>query len=59
MTRDTSEAFGIGLMVVDKRFPKLTRPEKLARPLIYMSTRPKRQIFTDQENLKKHSTTTG
>ncbi|MGX7689356.1 GWxTD domain-containing protein [Flectobacillus roseus] len=38
MTRDTSEAFGIGLMVVDKRFPKLTRPEKLARPLIYMST---------------------
>jgi len=38
MTRDTSEAFGIGLMVVDKRFPRMTRPENLVKPLIYMST---------------------
>ncbi|WP_026997535.1 GWxTD domain-containing protein [Flectobacillus major] len=37
-TRDTTESFGIGTMVVDKRFPKFTRPEKLVRPLIYMST---------------------
>jgi GWxTD domain-containing protein len=26
------------MVVTDKRFPRLTRPEKLARPLIYMST---------------------
>ncbi len=37
-TRDTTEAYGIGMVVTDKRFPRLTRPEKLARPLIYMST---------------------
>jgi GWxTD domain-containing protein len=37
-SRDTTEVYGIGMVVTDKRFPKLTRPEKLARPLIYMST---------------------
>jgi GWxTD domain-containing protein len=37
-SKDTTEAFGIGLVVTDKRYPKLTRPEKLVRPLIYMST---------------------
>jgi GWxTD domain-containing protein len=37
-SRDTTESYGIGMVVTDKRFPKITRPEKLARPLIYMST---------------------
>ena len=37
-SRDTTEVYGIGMVVSDKRFPKVTRPEKLARPLIYMST---------------------
>jgi GWxTD domain-containing protein len=37
-SRDTTEAYGIGMVVTDKRFPKITRPEKLARPLVYMST---------------------
>ncbi len=37
-SRDTTESYGIGMVVADKRFPKLTRPDKLARPLIYMST---------------------
>ncbi|MES2517564.1 MAG: GWxTD domain-containing protein [Bacteroidota bacterium] len=37
-SRDTTESFGIGMVVADKRFPKITRPEKLVRPLIYMST---------------------
>lgn len=37
-SRDTTEAYGIGMVVTDKRFPKLTRPEKIVRPLIYMST---------------------
>jgi hypothetical protein len=59
MTRDTSEAFGIGLMVVDKRFPKLTRPEKLARPLIYMSTTTETADLYGSREPKKHSTTTG
>ncbi|MEA5139296.1 GWxTD domain-containing protein [Arcicella rigui] len=37
-TRDTTESYGIGMVVTDKRFPKLTRPEKLVKPLIYVST---------------------
>lgn len=37
-SRDTTEVYGIGIVITDKRFPKLTRPEKLVRPLIYMST---------------------
>ena len=37
-SRDTTEVYGIGMVVTDKRFPKVTRPEKLVRPLIYMST---------------------
>ena len=37
-SRDTTEVYGIGMVVTDKRFPKLTRPERLVRPLIYMST---------------------
>jgi GWxTD domain-containing protein len=35
---DTTAEFGIGLVVADKRFPKLTRPEKLIKPVLYMST---------------------
>jgi len=37
-SKDTTEVYGIGMVVTDRRFPKLTRPEKLVRPLIYMST---------------------
>jgi GWxTD domain-containing protein len=37
-TRDTSESYGIGMIVTDKRFPKITRPDKLVKPLIYVST---------------------
>jgi GWxTD domain-containing protein len=35
---DTSAASGMGLLVVDKRFPRMTRPEELVKPLIYIST---------------------
>jgi GWxTD domain-containing protein len=45
--RDTTETFGIGLLGVDDRFPRLTRPEKLNRPLIYMSTN---QEYSDVVN---------
>ncbi|GAB3332676.1 hypothetical protein GCM10027299_39450 [Larkinella ripae] len=35
---DTADAYGLGLMVTDNRFPKLTRPEKLVKPVLYVST---------------------
>ncbi len=35
---DTTDVNGIGLVVADRRFPKMTRPEKLIRPVLYMST---------------------
>lgn len=35
---DTTDASGIGLVVADKRFPKMTRPEKLIKPVLYVST---------------------
>ncbi|MEZ0539720.1 GWxTD domain-containing protein [Fibrella arboris] len=35
---DTSDQFGIGVMATDMRFPKMTRPERLVKPLLYMST---------------------
>jgi GWxTD domain-containing protein len=35
---DTNAVNGIGMMIVDKRFPRMTRPEELVKPLIYIST---------------------
>lgn len=35
---DTNDVAGIGLVVTDARFPRMTRPERLIRPLLYMST---------------------
>ena len=35
---DTTDTYGLGLMVTDNRFPKLTRPEKLVKPVLYVST---------------------
>ncbi|GAB3894031.1 hypothetical protein GCM10028803_08880 [Larkinella knui] len=35
---DTADAYGLGLVVADHRFPKLTRPEKLIKPIMYVST---------------------
>ncbi|RDB05882.1 GWxTD domain-containing protein [Runella aurantiaca] len=37
MTEDTTDATGIGLVVSNKRFPKMTRPVELVRPVMYMS----------------------
>lgn len=37
MTEDTTETSGIGLVVTNRRFPKMTRPTELARPVMYMS----------------------
>jgi len=35
---DTTQSEGLGLLVVNERFPKLTKPELLLEPLVYMST---------------------
>jgi GWxTD domain-containing protein len=35
---DTTDQSGIGILVGDIRYPKLTRPERLVKPLLYMST---------------------
>ncbi len=35
---DTTDTYGLGLMVTDNRFPKLTRPDKLVKPVLYVST---------------------
>ena len=37
MTEDTTETSGMGLVVTNKRFPKMTRPIELIRPVMYMS----------------------
>ncbi len=35
---DTTQTEGLGLLVTDDRYPKVTRPDKLTEPLLYMST---------------------
>jgi len=37
MVEDTLDAYGIGIVVANKRFPKITRPAELARPVMYVS----------------------
>ncbi len=37
-SEDTTQYFGVGVLVSDKRFPKVTRPEKLLKPVCYVST---------------------
>jgi GWxTD domain-containing protein len=37
IVRDTTDTYGLGIVVADKRFPKMTRPEQLIRPVMYMS----------------------
>ncbi len=37
MTEDTTDVTGIGVVVTNKRFPKMTRPAELVRPVMYMS----------------------
>jgi GWxTD domain-containing protein len=42
--KDTTEAYGFGITATDDRFPRYTRPEKLTKPLVYVSTL---QEYTD------------
>lgn len=50
---DTTDANGIGLVVADRRFPKLTRPEKLIRPVLYMSTSTEISELNQAQDVKK------
>jgi GWxTD domain-containing protein len=52
-TEDTTADNGIGLVVADKRFPKMTRPEKLIRPVLYMSTSSEINEMTQAQDTKK------
>ena len=50
---DTTDASGIGLFVADKRFPKMTRPEKLIKPVLYMSTSSEIGELSQAQDTKK------
>lgn len=50
---DTTAESGIGLFVADKRFPKMTRPEKLIKPVLYMSTSSEIAELNQAQDTKK------
>lgn len=50
---DTTDVSGIGLLAADKRFPKLTRPEKLIKPVLYMSTSTEITELNQAQDTKK------
>ena len=50
-TNSTSNGFGF--MLVDERYPRLTRPENLVKPLIYMSTSQELKAVNDNPNSKQ------
>lgn len=52
-TRDTTESYGIGIIAVDNRYPKITRPEKLVKPLVYMSTNTEATDLYNTKEAKK------
>jgi GWxTD domain-containing protein len=37
MLEDTTDAYGIGIVVTNKRFPKMTQPRELTEPVMYVS----------------------
>lgn len=49
----TTDATGLGLVVADRRFPKLTRPEKLIKPVLYMSTSTEIAELNQAQDTKK------
>lgn len=44
---------GFGFMIVDNRFPKFTMPEKLVKPLIYMSTSQETRTVSENPDAKQ------
>jgi GWxTD domain-containing protein len=37
MLEDTTDAYGVGIVVTNKRFPKMTLPQELTQPVMYVS----------------------
>ncbi len=50
---DTTDTYGLGLLVKDRRYPKLTRPEKMIRPVMYMSTGTEINQLNTAKDVKK------
>jgi GWxTD domain-containing protein len=46
---DTTHTEGLGVLVTNDRYPKMTRPEQLKDPLLYMSTN---QEITEMQNAR-------
>ena len=44
---------GFGFMIVDNRFPRFTRPEKLAKPLIYISSSQETKAVSENKDAKQ------
>jgi GWxTD domain-containing protein len=53
MLKDTTDQFGLGLRVADNRYPKITRPEALTKPVMYMSQNQEINELTMAKNQKK------
>jgi len=49
MQSDTTQTEGLGVLVTNDRYPKMTRPEQLKEPLLYMSTN---QEITEMQNAR-------
>lgn len=44
---------GFGFLIVDERFPRFTRPEKLAKPLIYISSSQETKAVNENKDAKQ------
>ena len=44
---------GFGFMIVDNRFPRFTRPEKLAKPLVYISSSQETKAVNENKDAKQ------
>lgn len=50
---DTSQLQGMGVLITDDRYPRLTRPQNLLKPLIYISTRNEIKEISSNNAAKK------
>ncbi|HEV7350058.1 GWxTD domain-containing protein [Telluribacter sp.] len=53
MLADTTRTEGLGLLVTNERYPKMTNPEDLVEPLLYMSTNQEINELQSAQNHKK------
>ena len=50
---DTTQSEGMGILVVNERYPKMTKPDALLGPLLYMSTNTEINEIKKAEDYKK------